>query len=210
MLLMSKYSGLSLVLTGLAIPIKVCGVELPHTVTFLAHTSQGMHASLRLELNATLDARDVDMLHMLAPALAVFMREHAAQSGSPACLAALGEATKVPVVPPAMLEAARQLPHKNFNADTHVGEVVVAARRALRETGYRVPNLEYVKLRGTSLEQWLSVSEVSIRSIAAMEEEMQGEVRRMKRMIDESFDQMVGRTKISRMQLLNSIARGGA
>lgn len=208
--MVTRCSGLSLVLSGLAIPIKISGVELPCTITFLAHTSRGMHAEFRLELKGGLDARDADMLHMLAPALAVFMRERGAQSGSPACLAALGGGTKVPVVPRAMLEAARQLPHKAFNADKHVGEVLVAARRAMRETGCRVPTLEYVKLRGASLEQWLGIAAPTLGSIAAMEQEVHDKVVRMKRALEETTEEVFEMLRASRMRFMNAVARGGA
>lgn len=209
MLLTSNCSGLSLVLAGLAIPIKICGVELPHAITFEALTSRDAHISLRLELKPTLDARDADMLHMLAPALAVFMLEHNAPSGTPACLAELPEATKMPVVPPAMLDAARQLPSKGYNDDKHIGEVLVAARRALQQVMCHVPSLDYLKLRGATLEQWLGIATHTLGDISAMEEEVHSKVAQMKRALEETADEMVGMLRSCRARFINTVARGG-
>lgn len=184
MCLQSAVGGLTLVLAGLLVPIEVTGTRLAEggtklTIDFLVVGAAPKPLSMSVAMDATLplEARDANLLLALAPALAVFLREH----GTHDMAAPLGKAARAPVVPEPMLCAARSVSKK----DACIGDVLVRARRAMQQAGHRVPNLGFLKLGGCTLEAWLDLHANYMERAAMVEERLAETARAMKRKIEE-------------------------
>lgn len=185
MKLTSKFQGLSTVLMGLAIPVRVLALKPPGTIEFEALTTRGMRVPLRLSVAAAPSSLDVSMMHMLAPALAVFLRGNGVRVVADADLASLQASARAPVLPDVLRAAAVGTPYGEHNRETCVGEALVSARRALRAVGCRVPSLAHISLSGMSLEKWLDCYVLDLESTTTKARQILEELERQERMQDE-------------------------
>lgn len=198
----SKIYGLTHVLLGLVIPVQVYEVETSSAATTIKFLARGTpDAPLRMCVEfkgATMDAREVDMLHMLSPALATH----------------LVDATRAPRVPAAMLEIARSVPYKNANRASDSIDVIMArARRALMSTGFRAPRMDAVSvwMDNMSLEDWLQRTMMSLDGLLVLDRQISDRLESLatcKRQMDGDIDALRGLCNNYRAKLARCMALG--
>lgn len=202
MCLTTAVYGLTLVLMGLALPSEVLGIQSPSpgtvVISFAATCSlpDAIQLSFQLVLDEAVDARKLDLLYALAPALGTFLRAHGGFASE------MPRAHVLPVLPGPMVDAAAAVT-KGF-----AGDALAAARRALRCTGFHVPDLSYISLSGGTLEWWLDMHENVVASAAALEERVMERVSTMKRQLDEDMRGVLDMLRSSRRRLLVGLLAG--
>lgn len=155
----SDIYGLSFVLLGLLVPVEVYQLETGEegtVIRFLAAGATPNPVRMSVEFKGpAMDQRELDMMHMLTPALA----------------ARLVDATRAPRVPIAMLQAARAVPYKNNATTAPIDVVLLRARKALTATGFRAPGMHFIKMMTDcpSLEDWLERTVSSVGDLAALD-----------------------------------------
>ena len=168
----SNIYGLTFVLLGLAVPVEVYEMQTSYaatTIKFLARSAPDAPLRMSVEFEgATMEPREVDLLRMLAPALAAYAVDP----------------TRAPRVPAAMLEVARSVPYGDTTGGIDVA--MVRARQALTGTGFPPPCMDGVSVwtDSISLEDWLQRTATSLSTLAELDDRITQTLETLRRDVD--------------------------